>query len=69
MATDSLTLPVRQQISLPGHFDVRAMFETVGPSAESVTAATDFELKMTNGECIVFSATAGRKSRIEPGAL
>jgi len=69
MATDSLTLPVRQQISLPGHFDVRVMYETACPPAESVTEATDFELKMTNGECIVFSATAGRKYRIEPGVL
>ena len=31
--------------------------------------ATPFELNTTNGECIVFPATAGRNYRVEPKAL
>lgn len=33
------------------------------------TDATPFEMNTTNGECIVFSATADRKYRIEPKEL
>src|SRR5437588_5122760 len=67
MAPDSLTLPIGQQVSLPGHFDVRVTLEAARPLAKGF----ECRVRMPDGtleEAVISAEEAAALSGTAPTA-